>query len=344
MTILPQLILHIGAGKTGSTSIQFALKRNGPLLAEQNAAYVGLMLEQVPGATRYDWCVEGQPHRFFEQPPQNRARVDDEVFQTIRDELERFGHEGVSRVVWSNEAFLPSSARIIRIAQRLVGAGLRLRIVCYLRRHDEWARSAYVQFALKGKHYPGPVRTFREWISTHPVAFAEQIETWRTAFPGMVELYNVDATDDAVAHFCAVCGIYGMPTLRANVAPSNASLAAYLVHNAQYDQPVMPDVFASLIAPMKISGPHETTVAPLEDLLPTTEDLVSLQDECRGDFDRLNHLLAEQGQDTLVFDAPKDLNRSATTWEMQRYMLQMIIALQKQVSSLQKQLGARGND
>ncbi|QYK40372.1 MAG: hypothetical protein KF887_13185 [Paracoccaceae bacterium] len=341
MTRPPQLILHIGAGKAGSTAIQFALKRNPQVLAGQNAAYVGLMLEHVPGATQHDWCVEGQPNRFFRQPPRERARVDEEVYRVIRDGLDRFAAAGVDRVVWSNEAFLPNSERIIAIIQRLARDGVPLRIVCYVRRHDKWARSAYVQFGLKGKMYPGPIRSFAEWVESHPVAFADQVDTWRSAFPGVVELYNVDAVDDAVSHFCGIADLSGIPSMRANEAPSNPLLAAYVVHNSQIDQPAPPELMATLIAPMRISGPRQSTVAPLEALLPTTADLLALQETCRADFDRLNALLAEQGQPPLTFDTPDEQRRSVTPWEMDRLLLQMVLSLQKQVNELKAELEAK---
>jgi hypothetical protein len=340
MTALPQLVLHIGAGKAGSTSIQFALKRNAQALAAHDTAYVGLMLERVPGATAHDWCVEGQPSRYFRQPPQERPRVEGEAFETIHAELQRLGALGFTQVVWSNEAFLPFHNRIVRVIRRLAEAGVPVRIVCYLRRHDRWARSAYVQFGLKGKMHPGPIRGFRDWVAANPVAFADQVETWQRSFPGLVELYNFDALDDAVPHFCGLIGVEGIPSMRANEAPTNPMLAAYVVHNSEYDAPAPPEIMAVLTAPMRLQTERQSKVPPLEDLLPTTEDLVALQAECAPDLARLNALLAEQGQPPLVFDAPKPFARSTTGWEMDRLMLQMILALQRQVNDLRAEIAA----
>ena len=343
MTTLPELILHIGAGKAGSTAIQFALKRNGEVLAGQNAAYLGLMLEQVPGAQSHDWCVDGQPKWYFRQPPRERARVDGEVYAVIRAELDRLAADGVDRAIWSNEAFLPSHERIIRIAQRLERDSVRLRIICYLRRHDTWARSFYVQFGLKGKYYNGPVRTFEEWTAAHPVAFADHVEAWQKAFPGRVELFNVDAVGDAVTHFATITAIEGLPSLRANESPSNALLTAFVVHNNQYKEEVSPDIMATLIAPMKILDPRASRLPALEDLLPTTEDLLRLQVTCREDFDRLNAMLAGQGQPALVFDIPEAQSRSTSQWDMNRMMLQMILSLQRQVGELKSEIAAIRN-
>lgn len=340
MDNLPQLILHIGAGKAGSTAIQFALKRNMDLLLGQKAGYVGLMLEQVPGATAHDWCVEGEPQRFFNQPPADRRRVDDQVHSVIWRELRRLGALGVDRVIWSNEAFLSQSARIIEIVRRLAADGVDLRIICYLRRHDEWARSAYVQFGLKGKHYHGPIQSFRDWITKNPVKFAPDVETWRRAFPGWVELYNYDVIKDAVAHFATISAIEGLPSLRANESPSEAILAAHVVNNDQFEDPVMPEATARLLSQMRINAQRESRVPALDVLMPTSEDLVGVQGMCDLDLNHLNILLAAQGQPPLVFDAPADRRRGPTTWELDRLMLQMILSLQRQVGDLRAEIAA----
>ncbi|MEP5625277.1 MAG: hypothetical protein ABJP82_22120, partial [Hyphomicrobiales bacterium] len=67
MQTTPTLVLHIGAGKTGSTSIQFTLRQAAEKLAKQHTFYAGLMLEKLPVATQYSWCVEGAPHRYFQE-------------------------------------------------------------------------------------------------------------------------------------------------------------------------------------------------------------------------------------------------------------------------------------
>lgn len=65
MTPYPELILHIGAGKTGSTSVQFTLQRSREQLAAQGLGYLGLMLEEAEAARDMDWSVRGAPQAFF---------------------------------------------------------------------------------------------------------------------------------------------------------------------------------------------------------------------------------------------------------------------------------------
>lgn len=334
----PELIIHIGAGKTGSTSIQFALRRNKQVLAEQKAAYLGLILELVPGALAHDWCQEGTPVNFFRTPPKDRARVAAEVKSVIIAELNRLAAEGVTRVIWSNEAFLSRHDRLVDIVRSLQAEGVPIRLICYVRRHDKWARSAYAQFGLKGKTYPGPLRDFKEWAKEWTKGFAPDIQIWSDAFPGLLELYNFDAMNDVVTHFCDLTNITGIDTLRANETPSNALLAAWAVFNSQFPKPVSPDAFTRLAAPLNVLGPKASTVAPLDKLLPTAADLVAMQEVYRDDFSRINQVLTSQGQPPLVFDQPDEKRRDVPAWELDRMLFQMAFSLQQQVLDLQEEL------
>lgn len=338
MAKLPELVIHIGAGKTGSTSIQFALRRSSQILADQHAAYLGLILEQVPGALAYEWCQEGTPVKFFRTLPKDRARVAAEMKSVLTVELHRLAALGVTRVIWSNEAFLSRSDRMLDIVRALVAEGVPIRLICYVRRHDKWARSAYVQFGLKGKTYVGPLRDFREWAKEWTQGFAADIQTWSDAFPGKLELYNFDAVGDVVAHFCTLAQITGIDSLRANETPSNALLAAWAVFNGAHPKPVLPEAFTRLAAPLQILGPKAAGVPPLDKLLPTADDLVAMQDVYREDFDKINDVLIRQGQPPLVFDRPDEKRRDVAPWEIDRMLFQMAFSLQRQVLELQEEL------
>lgn len=338
MPDLPELIVHIGAGKTGSTAIQFSLREaaTGPTLARQGTGYVGLMLERVPGARRHDWCTEGAPQKFFQA--REKARTDDEVYTVIRGELERLAARGMSRVIWSNEAFLVQNQRIIAILQRLVDSGVKLRIIAYVRRHDARARSAYVEFGLKSKRNEGGLRPFGEWTKGHAIRYAENLQIWEDAFPGALQLYNFDAAGDVGAHFCEVVGLEGVTSVRANESPSDPLLAAWAVYNGSRAEPTWANDFRRVAQPLKIQNPATPPVPPLEALMPSAEDLAELRADCQPDMEAVNAILAEQGQPPLEFSDSTGRPVQVSSWDMDQMMLRMIYALQGQVLRLQRQV------
>lgn len=338
MPDLPELLLHIGAGKTGSTSIQFTLRKHIDNLPAQGVSYTGLMLENVPGATRHDWCAEGRPQKYFRAPDMPRAK--EEAYQVIRDELQRQGEAGLARVIWSNEAFLSRHNRILDVVERLRDDGVRVRPVAYVRRHDEWARSGYTQFGIKFKTYAGPLRSFGEWIEQQDIGFAKDLRVWAAAFPETLEIYNFDALPDVTQHFLALAGLADIETVRANDTPSNALLAAWAVFNGRQEDQVLPNAFTRLAAPLKILTPRGRPVPPLEELLPTTDDLRAVQTRYAEDLETVNAMLSAQDQPPLEFGPPREKVRGASGWEIDRMLLQMTFALQRQVLELQDEIAA----
>ena len=75
MADLPELIVHIGAGKAGSTSLQFTLRRNAEALSAAGLSYMGLALEEIPGAERHGWCERDRPQLFFSSGPDDYIDV-----------------------------------------------------------------------------------------------------------------------------------------------------------------------------------------------------------------------------------------------------------------------------
>lgn len=333
---MPELIVHIGAGKTGSTSIQFSLRDATEALSRQKVAYLGLMLEQLPAAQQHAWCVQGQPQRFFQS--RTPEQTDEELYQVLRRELARLDEQGITRAVWSNEAFMVQSRRVLKILTRLASDGITVRPMCYVRRHDKRARSAYVEFGLKSKRYPGPLRPFHEWADHHPLEYGENLVPWQAAFPQTLEVYNFDAVGDVAAHFSGVIGVEGVTPVHANESPSKALLAAWTVFNDSKQNPNWAGDFRRLTRPMRIHDASIRPVPPLSALMPTSDDLVDIQDRFQGDMDQINGILTEQGQPPLSFGKIEADTSDVTPWEMDQMLVRMVLSLQEQVQRLQQQV------
>jgi hypothetical protein len=146
------VVLHIGSGKTGTSSIQYFLLQNRAQLAE-----LGLLYPQTPGRARHtrlglfikpdDELAETPSwHRQKESSPEEFRRV-------FRRRLFREIEEtGLSRVLFSDEALYASSDQALRrLSQFTHRIARSLRLVAYLRRQDDHLVSRYQQVVKVGE-------------------------------------------------------------------------------------------------------------------------------------------------------------------------------------------------
>ncbi|MBO0844805.1 MAG: hypothetical protein J2P22_05250 [Nocardioides sp.] len=140
------LILHIGSGKTGTSSIQQFLKQNRSRLAQ-----VGTLVPRAPGrgrhhkiglyikpdevlATRISWQAMG-----YSSPATFRENFRRRFSAEIRD-------SGLSRVLVSDEGLYASNEEaIVRLREFVGDIARHVRLVVYLRRQDEHLCSSYQQ-------------------------------------------------------------------------------------------------------------------------------------------------------------------------------------------------------
>ncbi|MDP2518843.1 hypothetical protein [Shimia thalassica] len=335
MGSIPELIVHIGAGKTGSTSIQFSMKKAMDVLQERGIGYLGLMLEFAESAKGRPWSVEGAPQKYFSS--KEPERTDTAVYNALKNELERLGERGIGRVIWSNEAFLTRSDRIIPLLKKIEEHGVKVQPICYVRRHDEWARSGYVQFGIKFKSYEGDLRNFADWSAAHDMAYFEHLKRWQEHFPSL-EVYNFDAIDNVTMHFLNRIGGDEIEVVRANDQPSNALLTSWAVFNGQRHHTVLPGVFQNVAGRLRVLASQQRPVQPLNELMPAKHQLEEIQDTYQDDLQKVNALLADLGQPPMAFGEAKTVDVVVDNWEMQRMMLTMIMSLQQQVMDLETQL------
>ena len=140
------VVLHIGTGKTGTTSIQVFLRDNRDRLAE-----LGYLYPRTPGATRHARLVLfASPDDEIESYPHWRRQRQSDPTRFRRSFRRRFLTEieeaGLPRLLLSDEELYKASEPTLRRLGRLTGQiGRSLRVVCYLRRQDEHMVSRYQQ-------------------------------------------------------------------------------------------------------------------------------------------------------------------------------------------------------
>jgi hypothetical protein len=154
-------VLHIGSGKTGTSSIQTFMNRNRERLAD-----LGQLYPKTPGVTRHirlglyirpDDTLDdyiGWHRQRASSPKAFRKSFRRRLFREINE-------SGLSRVLFSDEALYASSSeslrRLSRFTHRIAG---RLRLVVYLRRQDDHLASRYQQGMKIGQ-----TKRLTEWVN-----------------------------------------------------------------------------------------------------------------------------------------------------------------------------------
>jgi hypothetical protein len=142
-----RLTLHVGMPKTGTTTIQSFLATNRKRLQDHGLFSLG------------PFCLKSYPStsEFF----------DEERLRCGLDEIKRRTKKGINRLLWSHEGFSNFSyskdGKLPKIIQRGLPAS-SYRVIIYLRRQDHFLRSAYLEWGIVGKRYPGRVVGFDDWL------------------------------------------------------------------------------------------------------------------------------------------------------------------------------------
>lgn len=337
-----KLIVHIGHGKTGSSSIQETLLAGRQALADQGVCYLGLMLEHGARATRPDWQHRGGSDAYF-APNRDPDAANSELFDILDDILTRLDDQNVPRAIWSNEWLVPRSAMVLPALQRVAARGHEVVIQCYIRRHDRWIASAYAQWALKHKANPGPVRSFAEWLPRFHqgiMSFARDLQPWDQAFGDALKVYNFDAAGDVVSHFLDRNDLVGLQPLSDNVAPSRATMAAQAVFNSRKAGPVRPAAYDTVRSVLRFEEAVPPILPPLDQMLPDADALASIVRDHADDIARINTLLARSGEPDLDFSRVAPLPGHPPAWEMDQYLLRLIFGLTDEVQALRRQVAA----
>ena len=111
------LLVHIGHGKTGSTSIQQTLLKNRDAMLERGIAYLGRMLEHCETSEPKEWQHADGAVRLLHQMPADTAGQ--EIYSVLTEELDRLKTIGVHTAIWSNEAFFARREAVCDALEKL---------------------------------------------------------------------------------------------------------------------------------------------------------------------------------------------------------------------------------
>jgi hypothetical protein len=328
-----RLVVHIGAGKTGTTSIQRCLHDNRTRLAARGVAYLGLMLEHAP-VRRFEWQAPGAIQVLERLGPDVGAA---QVLEVLRESAPLLDAAGCRTLVWSNESFFNHDTVVRPALLALAAEGWAPELLAYVRRHDRWIKSAYVQWALKHKVDAGHVPTFPRWCETHRPRFSKALLRWieATGFPCSVR--NFDEAGDVVEDFLRWLGLpaAGLTWVRTNDTPGPEELVLRALFNDLHSGPLLPQRFNELLLGGWRVG-NRSVHGLLDAYLPREEDLEEIVGDSLGEIAEINRLLEASGQpglDPLVADsAPPEVDMG----KIVALLFEMIVRQARRIEALEQ--------
>lgn len=172
----PQLLLHIGMNKTGTTAMQLALAANRRALREQGVLYPA---DGFGGEAHHElaWLCG-----FYQGKPPYMKESFEAYIERLHREVEA---SKCPHVLISSEFFsLPGLVEPVAKAFERYDT----RVVVYLRRHDHWWQSVYVQ-AVKtvenppwGRQYGGYLNAMQRQRSSMIGHYRWLVDRWAEAF------------------------------------------------------------------------------------------------------------------------------------------------------------------
>jgi hypothetical protein len=174
------LVLHIGTGKTGSSSIQYFLDQNRDGLAD-----LGHLYPKSPGRRRHtrlglyirpDGMLDDAPgwrRQRFSSPTSFRRAFRRRLFKEMNE-------AGLSRLLFSDETLYGSPVPALQGLRRFTDRIARsVRLVVYLRRQDDHLVSRYQQLVKAAGETRRLTERTQQFEMTNTYDYYARLSTWR---------------------------------------------------------------------------------------------------------------------------------------------------------------------
>ncbi len=326
----------MGAGKTGSTSIQNTLKLNDLKLKKQGVLYLGLTLENAT-EVKYSWqSPTSVKNEFFDL---SEEEAEKQILDVLRPTIKNAKLQNFHTLVWSNERFFRRRYNFKTALKQLQHEGVDIELVVYVRKYDAWALSAYTQWAIKHKVHKGRVKNFHQWIKKTPPRFYETIRPLLPDFSRELKVRNMNAVGDVAKDFIDALGINGedFDYRRDNISLSNEELLFRALFNDQYHDISLPNRFN------QISRRHkkrinfsQTPKDYLRLLMPTDKDLKDVCKKSEQDRRHINEILIEQGQVPLGEESTKIKDADIDNDKILMALVDIVMRQSKQIDQLER--------
>lgn len=231
-----RIVFHIGMGKTGTTSIQYALRNGADALASQKAKYLSMWFEEINPVFK---GLDGFS-RFMAGNEQEKVEGADSFHSYLVDRADK---EGIETFIFSNEGVFEAGHQLAPFFRRLKSKGLSMTFVAYLRDPQDWLPSAYTQWAIRHKTNKGPVQDFPT-AARRLIGQYEGIRFWQQNFGDVLTVRPFESGLDVVDDFAQTVGLE-LPKSKIRrlerAEPADTLLRA--MFNTRFPDQVLPDRF-----------------------------------------------------------------------------------------------------
>lgn len=327
-----KLIIHTGHGKTGSSSIQASLKKNQNLLKNNKIYYCGLNFEHSP-VKKYDWQ---KPFGWPNLCELEKNEFDEQLYSVINDTVNKLQKNNYDTLIWSNESLFVNFDKLSNVLLKLQ-ENLEIETITYIRRPDKWIKSAYYQWGIKHKSYPGKIKSFREWVTPNKYQFHHHIEKWFKLENSNHKIINFDKCGDVSQHFLQYVDLKSSNTVRANNTLSDIELSFFALYNSLFENEVLPNEISPLIKKYNIKQLNKSNIK-LDQLMPKSSDLDAILNDSNDELSKINSILKKQNQPQFNLESQSVNEFSLNNETLISVLIHIINEQSKEIEEIKKSL------
>lgn len=330
------LYVHVGSGKAGSSAIQKALLQHSEDLKSKKVKYLGLMLEHLEDSGQAWQRVYGWPIMNKKKQKYQSAFMD-----VLTEGLSTCREQGYESAVISNESFFTQFDFLQKIADVCDALNVELKVIAYFRNQVSWMVSAYKQWGIKHKTYPGVVKSFDTWAKERPLNFSRVAYKWRTQCAENFIIKNYDAERELVKNFLLTCNVdiseIDLKEASINKTPDNLALSLWAYYNSQFEGEVLP---GELEPVLKRSGVADKEIKKIDynDLIPNDNEVGWLYEEYAEDLKQLNEELSLAGEKALEFPEKTSMFAHVSKDELIAALLMIVTKHDAEIRQLRNKL------
>ncbi len=240
------LIFHIGMGKTGTSSIQAALSASADTLNADGAEYLGMGFEHLGPSFSGPAGVD----TLARSPKEKLPLLADRFVEALSHEATPASGGAKRRYVMSNERFFQHVDSLAPFIARL-NEHVDFQAVAYLRHPYDWLPSAYSQWGLDHKGYPGPIQPFGQRTRVL-IQWYDCIRGWHELLGDRLVVREHTKSLDAVADFGQVAGLtLAAPERRVQQRREPVELLVRAMFNDRIPTATRPDQFDAMVLPAR---------------------------------------------------------------------------------------------
>jgi len=332
-----KLIFHIGAGKTGSSSIQKSLRKNDLKLKEQGVWYLGMMLGST-AVQKYSWQQQASSIVVEDFHKLSEDEATNQILDVLQPIIALAKEKHYHTLIWSNESFFGRKYNFTNALKALQDQNINIEILIYVRNYVSWAQSAYIQWGLKHKTYEGKIQSFSEWIKNKIPFFHHDIHRLDVKLPNVIKVRNMSACQDVVLDFYHYIGLEEntLDAFRDNDSPNNTELFLRSLFNSKFNAKVLIKRYDNLFG-NNIS--YDITPENfLQNILPTENDFLKINKIIQEDQFRMNKLLLKQGQPILIEKSTNPRSSQVNTNELIMALSDIIMKQAKRIDIIETKL------